>query len=904
MPTVEGGQISHYRILKRLGSGGMGVVFEGEDLSLGRHVALKFLSDDRRHAQGHERFRLEARSASALNHPNICTIYEVAEEQGEWFIAMELLEGEPLDVLLNRRALNNDEILAMAIGIADGLDAAHGKGIIHRDIKPANIFITTRGEPKILDFGLAKAMSDSGRAVEPGGQTETATLAHLTSPGTAMGTVAFMSPEQARGQLIDARSDLFSFGALLYQMVTRKLPFEGDTAAVIFDGILNRDPIPAIERNPSIPSRLQDVIDTALEKDRDLRYQHASDIRAELKRIKRDSGSGKSAVHSESGRVITSTSSQESVATAASASGPVSPPHRSPLMWLVAVFAAIAVVGLVAYRAMSSSVPAAPARLFDTSAMKIDQLTQNGKALMVAAAPDGRYVMWVMNDQGQQSLWVRQVATGSDVQVVPPDSVSYHGLTISPDGDYVYFVRSDRSTFNYSYLYVMPILGGTPRQLIRDIDSSVTFSPDGKSLAFARGAPQVGKIRLVTANADGTGEKVLWEVEGEISASAILPPDWSPDGHTIAIAWGGRKAINTGALAIVNVADGKARTLYQNAGRIGRPQWRPDGKGLLIPLDNVTGTRAQLWYISYPAGEARRFTNDLTDYSRPYFDQTADGKMIVIAQESIHLDIEILDGGTGKPRALSSGGERHVITWGRDNTLYDWTRDQIFSINIADATTRQLTAAGSINLRPSACGDGSLVYQVFKDNQPMIWRMDADGSNARQISRQGYAQIECGLDGRWFWVPDAPPNASMALTRISASDGAATRILDNIVGSLSTVSNDGSMIGAFVWPEDGSAAPFFTVVPTAGGTPLYRLKLPAGAGGIKFAPGDKAIQYVLARGASANVWEMPLTGGTPRQVTSFDSLIIGSFAWSRDGKTLAVTRGTSGSDVIVMSHFE
>ena len=899
MAAVEGGQISHYRILKRLGSGGMGVVYEAEDLSLGRHVALKFLSADRRHAQGYERFRLEARSASILNHPNICTIYEVAQEQGEWFIAMELLEGEPLDVLLNRRALTTDEILSIGMGIADALDAAHSKGIIHRDIKPANIFITTRGEAKILDFGLAKAMSDSGEAESEGA---TQTVAHLTSPGTAMGTVSFMSPEQARGQAIDARSDLFSFGAVLYQMITRKLPFEGDTAAVIFDGILNREPIPPIELNASIPAKLQDVVNTALEKDRDLRYQHASEIRAELKRIKRDSGSGKSAAHLESGRVKTSTSAQVQAATA-SPSGATVTPSKSPLIWMAGAAAAIAVIAFMAYRAIFSN-PAAPASTFDTSAMKIERLTQNGKALMVAAAPDGRYVMWVLNDLGKQSLWVRQVATGSDVQVLPPDAVSYNGLTISPDGNYVYFVRSDRTTFNYHYLYVMPILGGTPRQLIRDVDTAVTFSPDGKQVAFERGVPDVGKIRLITANVDGSGEKALWEADGEVTSNAIVTPSWSPDGRAIAVAWGDRKALNTGTLAIVNVMNGQAQTLYKHVGRVGRPLWRPDGKGLLIPLDNVMGTRGQLWYIAYPSGEARRFTNDLSDYSRWYFDQTADGKTLVIALESIQMDVAVLDaGGTAKPKPLTSGGGRRRVSWGRDRTLFVWTDDQIFSLDATDGTMHQLTAAGTVNMPGSGCGDGSLVYQVFKDNQPLLWRMDADGSNARQIGSQGYQFVECG-DGKSFFAPSGAVNGNMSLVRIAAENGTATPLLGNITNNISAVSNDDTMIGVDVWPEDGSQAPTFTVVPTAGGSPLYRLQLPAGAGGFKFAPKDKAIQYVIARGGSANIWEMPLTGGTPRQVTSFDSLIMNDFAWSRDGQMLAVTRGTSGSDVVVMTNFE
>jgi serine/threonine protein kinase len=318
MSALEGRQISHYRILHRVGWGGMGVVYEAEDLTLGRHVALKFLPRDlQRNPQAPERFRLEARTASALNHPNICTIHEIGEENGESFIAMELLQGEPLDTYLLNHRLTIAEIVNLAFGIADGLDAAHGAGIVHREIKPGNIFITNRGEPKILDFGLAKATLDRTARLQAAGASEALTVApeHLTSPGTAVGTVAFMSPEQARGHELDARSDLFSLGAVLYQMVTGRVPFEGETPAVIFDGILNHDPVPVSARAADVPPRLQDIISKALEKDRDLRFQSAAEIRAELKRLKRDAISGKAAA-----------SSAPAVAHASSASGQIGAP--------------------------------------------------------------------------------------------------------------------------------------------------------------------------------------------------------------------------------------------------------------------------------------------------------------------------------------------------------------------------------------------------------------------------------------------------------------------------------------------------------------------------------------------------------------------------------------------------
>jgi serine/threonine protein kinase/Tol biopolymer transport system component len=923
MPLTAGTRLGPYEIISAIGAGGMGEVYRAKDTRLDRDVAIKVLpAKSVGDEQAEARFDREARAIAALSHPNICSLFDVGRHDTQSFLVMELLEGETLHQRLARGPLEIGALVDHAINLADALDTAHARGMLHRDLKPANLFLTSRGQIKILDFGLTKAIETPDEATRVADDL-------LTGAGTAVGTMGYMSPEQLRGETIDARSDLFALGVVLYEMATGQRAFQGSTGAVVSHAILGEHPVAPRTIRPDLPIKLEEAILEALEKDRDVRCQSAAALRADLKRIKRDlpmnvprpATSPAASVEQPAASAPmsmpgpASTQAPFAPATATTPASVVAQPassdtqlvvglvkrHRlAVLLAIVGVAGAIAAGVWFATHGTPATPPASPA-----AALQIQPLTFTGNTGLGALSPDGKFVAYLRREGRDLAfaLWVRQLTTQSDVQIVPNvQGRAYHGLVVTPDGSYVDFVATEKGVTQPD-LWRVPFLGGAPRRIVTGVWSATGWAPDGQHMAFIRTKPGANEDSLVIADADGTNERVALTRRSPTRfmstysvGNRIARPSWSIDGRSLLVLGSSSLPERQGRsaeLVVIDVAAGtETRTVPLEKLSVIDAAWLDDRHALVN--GSMPGNSPVLYRADLTTGALAPVTPDLTQFFGVSL--TADRLAVVTTRFDEPSSIWIGDGaGEGMTEIVPEspanfGGVSLDRAGGLVYQAATTKGHGVFAVGPGQRTPSLVVDnAGD----PKITGDGkTIVFQV--PGKPGVYRVNADGTGLTPLV-EGSASHAIILPDDRTVVYLSSRSGIQSLWSVPLSGGPARELLHRFVANNDSfgASQDGRLLKFGAGVVDGRSVYMVCDLPDCTNPRDF-----TGRRG-QWTPDGRGIAFSDSTDPK-NIWVQPIDGGAPRPLTKFTDKAVQAFAWSPDGKRLVITRGMLVADMVLI----
>jgi eukaryotic-like serine/threonine-protein kinase len=896
-----GRSVGPYKIVTLLGTGGMGEVYLAQDTRLRRRVALKILpASFSQEADRIRRFQQEARAVSALNHPNIVTIFEIGEAEGLRFIATEYVEGETLRHQISRRMPAIPQALNIAIQVAGALAAAHQAGIAHRDIKPENIMLRPDGYVKVVDFGLAK-LAERQASVH----TSPAQSSHnvSTNPGIVMGTVSYMSPEQARGRRVDVRSDIFSLGIVLYEVLTGRLPFAGETASDIIASILREEPPPLCEHRPDAPAELQNIVSKALLKDCEQRYQNVKELFHDLEDLKRDLDAlarlGNLTPSGETTDPVThrTTSSAEYFITQ------IKQHKVGAGIAAVLIMLALGAVGLRLYRTAAPrevSPPTAQNNLKFTN-LKFTKMTSTGDSIWVIS-PDGKFAIYTTPEGDGWSMMVRQLATAGTARLAHfPASIREWNGAISPDSNFIYCAMGDAAHPGEDYIERIPMLPGRSQRVIERVNSGVSFSPDGQRVAFVRQLSPDERA-IILADSSGGNEQVLARRLDQTVYLGNLA--WSPDGSLIAA-----QVIDSQDnydLIGVRLDDGTEVSLSRQDWRyIRNIVWLPDGSGIVISARDRISSLEQLWVVSYPDGIAQRLTPELLSFEGVSI--TSDGSKILTSQGDRPADIWLASKGDANravkltPNTASYG----LLDWTPDGrVVYDLNSPSGANIWIMDAdgsNRRQLTFGPGYNAYPAVTADGrSIAFMSSRAGAENLWSMDLEGGNEKQLTTGKRDSWPVIVPNSQWVLYKSGQHGYQAIMKVSLEGGPPVQIVEGTFGSLLAASPDGKLI-AYDYYDEASKKSLVVIRPLDGGPVEKTLEID----GFYKLHWSADGQSLISNREGHNLWQFPLSGGPGKPITHFpdtpSSEVIMFFAYSRDGKNLVATRGRWTSDVVMIN---